>query len=121
MKQMIIACSLMLSTVLANAQNPAPGEHWGSNDNAPSGMTKAVNEFDKTTMNVKDGTMTFIGLPEVKSSAYVVVTNAAGEVIKQAKINPAKNMMKLGSLPSDLYFVTIIHDNKNKKAFTLKV
>ncbi len=121
MKKLIIVCSMLLSTVIANAQNPAAGDHSNNNDNAGAAMSKAVNEFEKTQMEVKDGVATFTGLPQVKSSAYVVITNAAGDVIKQAKINPEKNAVKIGKLPQDLYFMTIIHNSKSRKAFTFKV
>jgi hypothetical protein len=121
MKNIILACALLLSATFANAQNPGPGDRNGASDNSATSTPRATNEFDHTQMTVEHGVVTFSGLPEVKNSAFVVVTNAAGDVIKQNRISPEKNSLKLGSLPPDLYFVTIIHDNKSRKAFTLKV
>ena len=123
MKKIIFSCALLLVAGLAKAQTPAMGENTkneGSN-NAPSSVGSMSNEFDKIEMTVKDKKAVFTGVPDVKNKAYVVLTNSAGETIDQAILTPTKNVFKLGNLPNDLYFLTIVQNNRSRKAFTVKI
>ena len=120
---MIVMSLLILAAGCASAQMSAtPDVQSNSNDNSVrAAAQKPLNEFDKTEMKVEDGRVVFMGLPDVKNGASAILTNSDGQVIKQVKITPEKNVLKTGSLPSDLYFVTIVYKNKSWKAFTLKV
>ena len=123
MKKLIISCAVLLAAGMANAQTPSNGEQSKNESgmNTPTAVKVNTNEFANVEMTIKDRKAIFTGLPEEKDKAYVILTNAAGETINQAVITPQKNEFKIGNLPNDLYFVTIVHKNKSRKAFTVKI
>ncbi len=123
MKKFILSCALLTAAGLTNAQTPSNSDQSKTETGTgmPTSMNVTANEFAKVEMTIKDRKAIFTGLPEEKNKAYVILTNSAGETINQAVISPERNEFKLGNLPNDLYFVTIVHKNKSRKAFTVKI
>ena len=124
MKQLLIISAIILSITTAKGQTTAGMSHgqWETNEKVhhktPSGP---VNDFVSTEMAYDNGIVTFTDLPAVKKTAYAVLTNAAGDFIKQTRITPQQNTMEIKKLHSGLYFITIVYRNESKKAFTLNL
>ena len=114
---------MLVAVGVANAQMPSMGDGQKNEGcaNTPSAMVNMANEFDKIEMTLADKKAVFTGVPDVKNKAYVVLTNSSGETLGQAVLTPTKNVFKLGNLPNDLYFLTIVQNNRSKKAFTVKM
>ena len=83
--------------------------------------TAPANEFVNTQMAVSNGSITFSGIPAVKKPVYAIITNTAGDIIKQTRVSPEQHVMDIQKLHTGLYFVTIVYRDQNKKAFTLNL
>jgi len=119
MKQFIIICA-MFAAITAKAQTTASSTKWKDNDNNVHKTASVANEFANTAMAVNIGTITFSDVPAVKG-AYALITNSAGDVVKESKVTPEQNTIDIKKLHTGLYFVTIMHKDKSKKAFTLNL
>ena len=120
MKQFIIICA-MFAGITAKAQTTASSTKWKDNENDVHRTASVSNEFANTAMAVNNGTITFSDVPVVKGATYAVITNSAGEVVKETKVTPEQNTIDIKKLHTGLYFVTIMHKDKSKKAFTLNL
>ena len=123
MKRLVIICSMLACTGLANAQTTAMSENsWEGGDNTyRRALITEPNDFEGMTMSFSDGKAIFSGIPQFKRSVWAIVTNGEGDFIKQMKITPEENVMDLHRLHKGLYFVTIVYRTKSKKAFTLNL
>ena len=124
MKRLLIISALLAGITSVKAQTMAATTHsqWEENDNSHHKSPAApINEFVNMEMTVNDRTISFSDIPEVKKTAYAVITNAEGEFIKQIKLSREQNSMDIKKLRGGLYFVTIIYKNQSKKAFTLNL
>ena len=123
MKRLLIACSMLAGTALAQAQTTAMSENsWEGGDNIYRRVPAAqANDFAGMEMSFADGKATFSGFPQFKKAVWAVVTNGEGDIIKQMKISPQENVIDLHKLRSGLYFVTIVYRSKSKKAFTINL
>lgn len=121
MKQLIFTCLLLGAIGNVNAQSAMNHGNWESNTRTKSkAHQKESNEFDRTEMTVEDRTISFANLPEVKKSAWALVTDASGEIIVQRKISPAYNSLDVRRLlRGELYFVHIIYKDQSQKGFVL--
>ena len=123
MKQtVIIFC--MLGTGLAYGQATAVGNNmWdggGEQKKFNKSLVAPANELEGITMIYKDGSATFNDIPETRRPIWAVVTNSAGEFVKQMRVTTEQNVMELHRLRNELYFVTIVYQGKSKKAFTIR-
>ena len=123
MKRLVIICSMLACTGIAQAQTTAMSENsWEGSDNKyHRALVAQPNDFAGIEMSFSDGKATFSGIPKYKRSVLAIVTNAEGEFIKQMKITPEENVMDLHRLHNGLYFVTIVYRSQSKKAFTLNL
>ena len=121
MKKIIIACLLVAAANTIQGQTMANQTNWTDNNNIKSkGAIQHDNEFANTEINVENRKVTFSELPYLKNPAWAIVTDPAGTVMTQKKVNPKDNMMDLHRLPKgEMYFLTLVYKNKSQKAFVL--
>ncbi len=121
MKMLLFFCLLVGTVGIAAAQPAMNHGNWETNTSARSRAHQAEpNEFESTEMTVGERCITFSNLPEVKKAAWVVVTDASGELVTQRKISPADNTIGLRSLTrGELYFVHIMYKDQSRKGFVL--
>jgi len=120
MKKIMIVCMLFAGSGMVNAQTEA-SQTWEGNTHTNSrGIIQHDNEFANTEINVENRKVTFSELPDLKKATWAIVTDPAGTVMTQKRINPNDNSMDLHRLPKgEMYFVTLVYKNKSQKAFVL--
>jgi hypothetical protein len=121
MKKIVIVCMLLAGSGIANAQNGASQTNWQDNSqNTARGAVQHDNEFANTEINVDNRKVIFSELPDVKKATWAIVTDPAGTVMTQKRVNPTDNTMDLHRLPKgEMYFLTLVYKNKSQKAFVL--
>jgi len=124
MKKTLIACLLFAGIGTVTAQTSAQAT-WENNspDNyrasTPAGIQQD-NVFANTEISTDNGIITFSDLPELKKATWAIVTDPAGNLITQKRVNPAANILDLHRLPKgEMYFLTLVYKNKSKKGFVL--
>jgi hypothetical protein len=80
---------------------------------------KSANDFCNVAVDVQKGKITFLHLPVEKRACRAVITNMQGDIIKQMRVAPGKNVMDVHRLHHGLYFATIMYKDKARKAFVL--
>ena len=121
MKKIIIMYTLLAGSYCVEAQTTANQTNWADNSTSkPRGVIQQDNEFANTEINVENRNITFSELPELKKPTWAIVTDPAGTVMTQKRINPNDNSMDLHRLPKgEMYFLTLVYKNKSQKAFVL--
>ena len=125
MKQVLITCAIFFVSLNTHAQTESAALYAnkssiGGNDNDNAATVKN-NEFDRVAIATDNGQITFSGLPEEKKAIWAMITNPAGEAIKQKKVSIADNIMDISKLHNGMYFVTLVYGNASKKGFVIHV
>ena len=123
MKRIFLVYLMMTAATFAIAQSAGMySNKWESNNNGHRKEIQAeFNPFEQTTMAVNDGYIVLSDLPELKKRIWAVITNGEGEFIKQKRITASENEMDISRLHRGLYYVTLIYQEKGKRAFVLNL
>ena len=124
MKRIILSCAMLAACTIAKAQAPADVFYGDDATNTKKTNYKPPtedNEFANTEMSMSNRTISFSDLPTLTKPTWAIITNGAGEQVKQMRVSKDNNAMDLRHLQQGTYFVTLVYKNKSKKAFVLEV
>ena len=121
MKYTFFICLMIAGATNLHGQTGASHGKWEENNDSKKVVIQQDIEYANTEMSYNRMKITFSDLPEVRKGTLAVLTNPLGEVLSQKKVDPVNNTMDIHWLNrGELYYITLVYKNKNKKGFTLR-
>ena len=123
MKHIMLTGALLAAMGCAHAQTTSDEPYYGES-NKEKLVYKAPmtdNEYANTEMVYQHKTVSFTDLPTLPRPTWAIITDGAGQQIKQMRVTSEKDELDTHRLQQGTYFVTLVYRNKSKKAFVLQV